>query len=59
LLSGSHPPAVSGAQYAAIDVLETEPEHVKNLWDNTKYFKKEINSIGFNTGGAKHQSPQL
>jgi glycine C-acetyltransferase len=53
LLSGSHPPAVSGAQYAAIDVLETEPEHVKNLWDNTKYFKKEINSIGFNTGGSE------
>ena len=50
LLSGSHPPAVAGAQLAAIDVLETEPEHVKNLWDNTKYFKKELNSMGFDTG---------
>ncbi len=50
LLSGSHPPAVSGAQLAAIDVLETEPQHVKNLWDNTKYFKKELQSMGFNTG---------
>jgi len=50
LLSGSHPPAVAGAQLAAIDVLETEPEHVKNLWDNTKYFKKELKSMGFNTG---------
>ena len=50
LLSGSHPPAVAGAQFAAIDVLETEPEHVKNLWDNTKYFKKELNSMGFDTG---------
>ncbi len=50
LLSGSHPPAVAGAQLAAIDVLETEPEHVRNLWDNTKYFKKELESMGFDTG---------
>ncbi len=53
LLSGSHPPAVSGAQLAAIEVLETEPQHVQNLWDNTKYFKKELKSIGFNTGESE------
>ena len=53
LLSGSHPPAVAGAQLAAIDVLETEPEHVKKLWDNTKYFKKELNSMGFDTGESE------
>jgi glycine C-acetyltransferase len=53
LLSGSHPPAVSGAQLAAIDVLETEPEHVKRLWDNTRYFKKELSSMGFNTGNSE------
>jgi glycine C-acetyltransferase len=53
LLSGSHPPAVAGAQLAAIEVLETEPEHVKNLWDNTNYFKKELKSMGFNTGESK------
>jgi glycine C-acetyltransferase len=53
LLSGSHPPAVAGAQLAAIDVLETEPQHVKNLWDNTKYFKKELKNMGFNTGESE------
>jgi glycine C-acetyltransferase len=53
LLSGSHPPAVAGAQLAAIDVLETEPQHVKNLWDNTKYFKKELKSMGFDTGESE------
>ena len=52
LLSGSHPPAVAGAQLAAINVLETEPEHVKNLWDNTKYFKKELISMGFDCGNS-------
>jgi len=53
LLSGSHPPAVAGAQYAAIDVLETEPKHVNNLWQNTKYFKNELINIGFNTGESE------
>ena len=50
LLSGSHPPAVAAAQLEAIKVLESEPEHVKNLWDNTKYFKKELVAMGFDTG---------
>jgi glycine C-acetyltransferase len=50
LLSGSHPPAVAAAQLAAINVLENEPEHVKKLWDNTNYFKKELQSMGFDTG---------
>lgn len=53
LLSGSHPPAVAGAQLAAIDVLETEPKHVKNLWDNTNYFKKELISMGFDCGNSE------
>ena len=53
LLSGSHPPAVAGAQLTAIDVLETEPEHVRNLWENTTYFKKELNSMGFDTGESE------
>lgn len=50
LLSGSHPPAVAAAQLAALQVLEREPQHVKNLWDNTNYFKKELRSMGFDTG---------
>jgi glycine C-acetyltransferase len=53
LLSGSHPPAVAAAQIAAIDVLETEPRHVKNLWKNTKYFQKNIKKMGFDTGNTE------
>ena len=55
LLSGSHPPAVAAACIAAIDVLENEPQHVKNLWANTEYFRKNIQNLGFNTG--KSQTP--
>jgi len=53
LLSGSHPPAVVAACIAAIDVLETEPQHVRNLWKNTDYFRKELQRIGFDTGVSK------
>ena len=52
LLSGSHPPAVAAACTAAIDVLETEPQHVRNLWANTDYFRKEVRSMGFDTGAS-------
>jgi glycine C-acetyltransferase len=50
LLSSSHPPAVAAATIAAIDVLESEPEHVRSLWNNTNYFKNAIDDLGFNTG---------
>ncbi|HUV61035.1 MAG TPA: aminotransferase class I/II-fold pyridoxal phosphate-dependent enzyme [Thermoplasmata archaeon] len=50
LLSGSHPPAVVAACVAAIDVLETEPQHVRSLWENTEYFRKGVQDIGFDTG---------
>ncbi|MBI87657.1 MAG: 8-amino-7-oxononanoate synthase, partial [Euryarchaeota archaeon] len=50
LLSGSQPPAVAAAQKASIEVLMSEPEHVARLWDNTRYFKSELDSMGFDTG---------
>tara|TARA_B100000700_G_C14898134_1_gene786028 strand:- start:117 stop:1172 length:1056 start_codon:yes stop_codon:yes gene_type:complete len=50
LLSGSQPPAVAAAQKASIEVLMSEPEHVAKLWDNTSYFKSELDSMGFDTG---------
>ena len=50
LLSGSQPPGVAAAQKAAIEVLMEEPEHHAKLWDNTEYFRKELQSLGFDTG---------
>ena len=50
LLSSSLPPAVVAATIASIDVLETEPKHVENLWKNTRYFKAAMDDLGFNTG---------
>jgi glycine C-acetyltransferase len=50
LLSGSHPPGVAAACIAAVDILETEPQHVQNLWKNTEYFKKAMKDLGFDIG---------
>ena len=51
LFSTSHPPSVAASCIAAFDVLEQEPERIEKLWDNTRYFKKELGALGFNIGG--------
>jgi glycine C-acetyltransferase len=53
LLSTAHPPGVVAANIAAIEVVESEPEHVQRLWDNTNYFKKEVQKMGYNTGNSE------
>ncbi len=51
LFSTSHPPSVAATCIAAFDVLEQEPERIERLWENTRFFKKELGSLGFNIGG--------
>ena len=53
LLSSSHPPPVVAATIAAIDVLETEPQHVERLWRNTEHFKEAVEDLGFDTGRSQ------
>lgn len=35
---------------AAVDILEESTELVDKLWENTRYFKEEMRSLGFDTG---------
>jgi glycine C-acetyltransferase len=51
LFSTSHPPSVAATCIAAFDVLQDEPELIDRLWENTKYWKKELGALGFNIGG--------
>src|SRR5467141_637062 len=53
LLSGSHPPSVVGACIAALKQVQRQPGLVKNLWDNTSYFKKGLQQLGFDTGQSQ------
>jgi glycine C-acetyltransferase len=50
LFSTSHPPSVAATCLAALDVLEQEPQIIDRLWENTKFFKQGLVSMGFNTG---------
>ena len=53
LLSGAVPPGVAAACIAAIDVLETEPQWLENLWSNREYFLKAAADLGFDTGNSE------
>jgi glycine C-acetyltransferase len=52
LFSTSHPPSVAATCIAAFEVLEQEPERIERLWENTRFFKKELGRLGFNIGGV-------
>jgi glycine C-acetyltransferase len=51
LFSTSHPPSVAATCIAAFDVLENEPERIEKLWENTRFWKKELGLLGFDIGG--------
>jgi glycine C-acetyltransferase len=53
LFSTSHPPAVAAACIAALDVLESEPQWMQQLWDNTRFFKAGLQSLGFDVGASE------
>ncbi len=52
IFSTSHPPSVTATCQAAFALLDS-PEGeklIKKLWANTKFFKKRLKKLGFNTG---------
>ena len=53
LLSGSAPPATTAACLAAVEVLEREPQHVRQLWEHTRRFKKAMADLGFDIGRSE------
>jgi len=53
LFSTSHPPSVAASCLAAIDVLESEPQLIERLWENTRFFKNGLQALGFNTGASE------
>jgi glycine C-acetyltransferase len=51
--TGFPDPATAGATLKAFEIIQREPERVQRLWDNTRYFKKELESMGFSTGQSQ------
>ena len=50
LFSSGLTPADTAACLAAVELLDESEELVEKLWDNTRYFKTELQKLGFNTG---------
>lgn len=55
IFSASMTPASAATVLAALDIMESEPERIKHLWDLTKHAIDGFKSMGFDTG--KSQSP--
>jgi glycine C-acetyltransferase len=53
LFSTSHPPSVAASCLAALEVLETEPQWMERLWENARFFKAGLESLGFDTGTSE------
>ncbi len=52
LFSTSHPPAVAAACIAALEVLQSEPDRIRRLWDNTHFFKAGLKQLGLDIGNS-------
>jgi 8-amino-7-oxononanoate synthase len=57
IFSASMTPASAASTLAALDIIETEPEHMENLWRNTHYAMGLLQEEGFDIGAT--ESPIL
>ncbi|MFZ0584422.1 MAG: glycine C-acetyltransferase [Candidatus Acidiferrales bacterium] len=55
LFSTSEPPSVTATCQAAFELLDSESgdKLIKKLWSNTKFFKRRLKKLGFNTGKSE------
>jgi 8-amino-7-oxononanoate synthase len=50
IFSAALPAPNAAAVLAALDIMETEPQHVETLWKNADYMRDGFKALGFNTG---------
>jgi len=53
IFSASMTPSNAAAALAALDVMETEPEWVDRLWENTHYMLNGFKRLGYDTGPSE------
>jgi glycine C-acetyltransferase len=53
IFSNTLPPPVVATALAALSVLEEEPELLKRLWDNVRYFRARLEKTGLKIGGGE------
>ncbi|MCD8739537.1 pyridoxal phosphate-dependent aminotransferase family protein [Mucilaginibacter roseus] len=57
MFSASMTPGSVASVIAALDIIESEPERITKLWDNTNYAKRLLTEEGFDIGAS--ESPIL
>lgn len=55
IFSASMTPASAASVLAALDIMESEPQRIENLWNVTNYALRNFKAAGFDTG--KSESP--
>ncbi len=53
LFSTALPPSSVASIIEAFNILEETTEYTDKLWDNAKYFKENLNKLGFDTGKSE------
>jgi len=53
IFSASLSPSQAAAASAALDVLQSEPEHIERLWDNQRRYTAMLKSLGLDTWGSE------
>ena len=52
IFSASLPAPNAATVLKALDIVETESQHVENLWENADYMRAGLKSLGYNTGAS-------
>lgn len=50
IFSAALPAANAAAALKALDIMETEPQHVEKLWDNANYMRQGLVNLGYDVG---------
>ncbi len=50
IFSAAPPPASVASVLKALEIIEREPERRERLWENTRFMKEGLTSLGFDTG---------
>ena len=53
IFSAATPPGAAAAVLKALEIVEREPDRRKQLWENTDFMKRELETLGFDTGSSE------
>jgi len=53
MFSASLPAPNAATVLAALTIIETEPEHVRRLWENANYMRAGLHRLGYDTGPSQ------